>query len=89
MEHAAELTNSLMLIKPKILNVCVQIEGAEFRNPKRRVRANFTDQDIRYSLFVTDPIAEQAFLAKPDGRYPLSDTYLCVSLAGAHDDGDR
>lgn len=86
-EHAAQLTNSLMIIKPEILNVCVQIEGAEFRNPKRRVRAHFTYQGINYHLSVTDPIAERAFLAKPDGRYPLTDTYLCVSLGGAHDDG--
>jgi hypothetical protein len=86
-EQASKLTNSLMLIEPEALNVCVQTEGAEFGNPRRRVRANFTYQGHKYNLIVTDPVAERAFLSKSDGRYPLTSTYLCVSLGGAHNDG--
>jgi hypothetical protein len=42
---------------------------------------------VYYGLIVTDPAAERAFLAKDDGAYPLTDTYLCISLGEAHTDG--
>ena len=86
-EQAATMTYSLLLIEPENPNISVQTEGAEFGNPRRRVRANFTYQGVQYRLIVTDPVAERAFLAKPDGRYPLITTYLCVSLGEAHTDG--
>jgi len=80
LELASKMTNSLMLIEPENLTVNVQTEGAEFGNPRRRVRASFTHQGLHYILVVTDPVAERTFLAKPDGRHPLIDTYLCISL---------
>jgi len=86
-EQAATMTHSLMLIEPENPNIAVQTEGAEFGNPRRRVRANFTHQGVEYRLIVTDPVAERAFLAKPDGRYPMITAYLCVSLGEAHTDG--
>jgi hypothetical protein len=86
-ELASKMTNSLVLIEPENLIVQVQTEGAEFGNPRRRVRAHFTYQGFNYILVVTDPIAERMFLAKPDGRYPLIDTYLCISLGEPHTDG--
>lgn len=86
-EQAATMTYSLLLIEPENPKISVQTEGAEFGNPRRRVRANFTYQGVQYHLIVTDPVAERAFLAKPDGRYPLITTYLCVSLGEAHTDG--
>jgi hypothetical protein len=86
-EHASKMTNSLMLIEPETLNIAVQTEGTEFGNPRRRVRANFTYQGVKYSIVITDPIAERTFLAKPDGRHPLRSTYLCVSLGEAYTDG--
>jgi hypothetical protein len=87
LELASELVSSLMLIAPETLTVHVRIEGAEFGNPRRRVRAYFKQQGTKYILVVTDPAAERAFLAKPDGDYPLKDVYLCVSLGEAHTDG--
>jgi hypothetical protein len=86
-EYAAKMTNSLMLIEPETLIISVQPEGAAFGNPRRRVRAHFVYQGLKYVLIVTDPVAERAFLAKPDGCYPLTTTYLCVSLGEAHTDG--
>jgi hypothetical protein len=86
-EQASTMTHSLLLIEPENPHVSVQTEGAEFGNPRRRVRANFAYQGVEYLLIVTDPVAERAFLAKPDGRYPLITTYLCVSLGEAHTDG--
>ena len=86
LELASKMTNSLMLIEPETLTVRVQTEGAEFDNPRRRIRADFMHQDVNYVLVVTDPIAERAFLAKPDGDYPLADTYLTVSLGEPHTD---
>jgi hypothetical protein len=86
-EQASTMTHSLLLIEPEDPNVSVQTEGAEFGNTRRRVRAIFTYQGVEYLLIVTDPVAERAFLAKPDGRYPLITTYLCVSLGEAHTDG--
>lgn len=87
LEAASKLTSSLLLIAPEALTVSVQTEGAEFGNPKRRVRAHFKHQEISYILVVTDPVAERSFLGKGNGDYPLADTYLCVSLGEAYTDG--
>ena len=73
---ASKLPNSLMLIAPEDLTIKVVTEGGEFGNPRRRVRADFTD-----------PVAEQALLAKPNAEYQPKDTYLCISLGEAHTDG--
>jgi hypothetical protein len=86
-EVAAKLKGSLLLIKPEDLNVRVQTEGAEFGNPRRRVRADFKYRGTKYILAVTDPVAERFFLAKGTGDYAVAETFLCVSLAGAHTDG--
>jgi len=84
---AANLKDSLMLIEPEDLTLKVLTEGEEFGNPRRRVRADFEHLGIRYSLIVTDPVAERALLAKPNAEYEIEDTYLCVSLGEAHTDG--
>ena len=86
LDAAAKMTNSLVLIQPTSLTIQVQMEGGEFGNPKRRVRASFAYRGAHYLIIVTDPVAERAFLAKPDGRHPLNDAYLCVSLGEAHTD---
>ena len=84
---AAKLTNSLMLIAPEDLSLKVVTEGGEFGNPRRRVRADFKQVGTRYSLIVTDPVAEKALLARPNAEYKPKDTYLCISLGEAHTDG--
>lgn len=87
LNDATRMTNSLVLIEPDKLSVEVQREGEGFGNPRRRVRASFRLQNVSYTLAVTDPVAQRAFLAKPDNDYPLPDTYLCISLGEAYTDG--
>ena len=87
LDVAARHDYSLALIHPAELTVHVVTEGAEFSNPRRRVRAGFRFHGVYYGLIVTDPVAERAFLARDDGAYPLTDAYLCISLGEAHTDG--
>lgn len=87
LEVAAKHNYSLVLIQPETLTIHVVTEGADFSNPRRRVRAGFRYQGVNYGLIVTDPAAERAFLAKNDGAYPLTDAYLCISLGEVHTDG--
>ncbi|MBI5427046.1 MAG: hypothetical protein HZA02_02070 [Nitrospinae bacterium] len=79
-EQASSLLGSLTLIKLKSLVIQVAIEGKEFGNPRRRVRASFEYHNEYYDLVVTDPVVEEEFLARTDSNYPLSDAYLCISL---------
>lgn len=85
---ASEFRNSLWLIRPENVTIRVLTPGADFGNPKRAVRAEFTYQGAQYDLKVTDLVAEQAFFARPNGEYRLDqDVYFCTSLAEAHTDG--
>jgi len=85
---AARFHNSLLLIKPQNVSIRVLAPGAAFGNPKRKVRAAFRYQATYYDLMVTDIQNEKAFLAKPDGTYPIDqDVFFCISLAEGHGDG--
>lgn len=86
LETAGKMTESLVLVHPASLSIQVQTEGAEFGNPKRRVRASFAYRGTNHVIIVTDPVAERAFLAKSDGQYRLDEACLCVSLGEAHTD---
>ena len=81
LESAMEMTSSLVVIQPTSLSIQVETEGAAFGNPRRRVRADFKYRRTNYLMVVSDPVAERTFLAKPDGRYPMDEACLCVSLA--------
>lgn len=83
-QTASTLDHSLVLIKPERLTFNVVTEGEEFGQPRKKVRASFTYMKAQYSLMVTDPVAESAFLRKPNGNYPLADAYLCISLGEAY-----
>ena len=39
-----------------------------------------------YRLWITDPVYERTFLAKPDGDYSLGESFLTVSLGEPHND---
>lgn len=86
---AARLTSSLYLIKPETLNVRAQTEGGMFGPAKKRVRADFRYNGMGYSFVVTDPVAEQAFLPRDEGAFPVNNVYLCVSLTEAYDGDGR
>jgi len=79
-----ELDDSLYFINPDNLTIIVQVEGAEFHNPIRKVRARFEYNDVTYLFPVTDPIVENQYLQKEDGHYPFRHTknrvFICVSI---------
>lgn len=87
-QFASQLQGSLFLVRPETINIQVQVEGGMFGPAKRRVRADFRYSGVGYNFIVTDPVAEQAFLRRDNGVYPLNDVYLCVSLTEPYD-GDR
>jgi putative nucleic acid modification protein with dual OB domain/uncharacterized protein DUF488 len=80
---ASQFSNSLFLIEPETMNVQVQTEGGMFGPAKRRVRADFRYNGTVYNFIVTDPVAEQGFLARANGVYPMNNIYLCISLTGS------
>jgi hypothetical protein len=74
-----------MLIRPTDLHICVETEGAEFGNPRRKTRAEFGYDGHQYKIAVTDPIIKDRVWSKP-GRHAMgSDTLICVSLGEIHD----
>ena len=88
LEQASGLRGSMLLIDPDNLNIAVRREGAKFGNPRRRVRAEFSVSGVRHVLVVTDPLAERDYLKGADGDFPVTDSYLCVSLGEVHSDGN-
>ncbi|MGA8367929.1 MAG: hypothetical protein WB716_11490 [Candidatus Acidiferrales bacterium] len=83
--QASTCHNSLMLLQPEKLVVTVAVEGAEFDNPRRKIRAHFTCGGRRYILAVTDPVIEEHYRAKKNGEYPIKKARLCVSLGGPYE----
>lgn len=51
------------------------------------MQADFNHAGSRYKLWVTDPIYEQAYLAKANGQYLVRDAYLTVSIGEPYTDG--
>lgn len=74
------ISRSLWLIRPEHLRIIVATEGAQFGDPRRRVRAKFQAAGQSYLLAVTDPLIERDYLAQPNGEFPLDDAVICVSL---------
>lgn len=81
LEHTADLTDSLALIRAERLRLTVHVPGALFGDHKRVVRAQFAYAGVDYCLRVTDPRYERAYLALADGTYDLGESYLTVSLS--------
>lgn len=84
---ASQYQTSLSLIEPSDITIRVLAPSAAFGNPKRRARARFRYHDTQYDFMVTDPVAEAAFLARPNGEYTIDEAYFCLSVAEAHTDG--
>lgn len=79
---AGQFSSSLCLIRPDDIEVHVEREDGDFGPPRRRVRASFILNGIRYKLVVTDPVVERRYLAQPNGSHPIEDAILCISLSG-------
>lgn len=60
--------------------------GAAFGNPKRRVQAQFSYGQDEYRLWVTDPAAEERYLAADDGVHQAGPSYLTVSVGEPYGD---
>lgn len=74
-------TQSLYFISPTDVTIVVQIEGAEFGNGKKKIRAEFTYNGQSHFISITDPEVERVYLAKGEGRYqPSGKIYMTVSL---------
>ena len=80
LESADSVSNSLRLIHVERLNLVVFESGGAFGNPKRRVQGQFIHSGTRYKLWITDPVYERAYLAKPNGIYNIGECYLTISL---------
>ncbi len=82
-EHVANsLRNSLFLVRPDTLAINVDVEGVEFDDGKRKVRAVFSLNGYEYKLAVTDIEIETLFLKKENAQYPIdpSKVYMCISI---------
>lgn len=77
---ADQFTRSLYLIRPTQLNMVVGLEGGGYYPTRRRVRAHFNLFRSSYVFVVTDPQIESDFFAKDNGKYPIAEAILCVSL---------
>ncbi|MCI0622289.1 MAG: hypothetical protein L0387_11590 [Acidobacteria bacterium] len=83
---ASSLTSSLRLVRVDRLVLSVFKPGQAFGNPKRRVQGRFHHGGADYGLWITDPIYERRYLAKPDGTYEIGESFLTVSLGEPHND---
>ena len=81
--QATGLNSSLKLIHIANLELKVFATGEAFGNRKRRAQARFAFDGADYRLWVTDPIVERQYLAKPDGDYAVGETYLTVQYRRA------
>lgn len=77
---AGSLKDSLKLIHVNELQLSVFAPHEAFGNTKRRVQGDFRHAGRRYLLWVTDPVYERRYLAKPNGDYRIGECFLTVSL---------
>jgi hypothetical protein len=82
--HVKNIHNSLYLISTDC-TINIKIEGKDFNDPHKRIRCSFQYAGTDFKLPVTDPLKEQAYLAKPEGNYFLGKKCICVSLGPIHD----
>jgi hypothetical protein len=84
---AEKLDCSLYLLRLSDLSVRIFAPGADFGKPKRRVQAIFRFNASGYKIWVTDPIIEKEYLARPDDTYAVGECFMVVSLGEPHEDG--
>lgn len=77
---ADALPGSLYLIQVNRVDLHAFAPQEAFGNPKRRVQARFTHGGVGYAFWVTDPVVERAYLARPDGYHRLGECCLTISL---------
>jgi len=77
LETAQGLRTSLRFIRAVSVTLLVFLSAF---GEKRRVQARFHHNDTSYTLWVTDPRVERAYLARDDGTYQLGPCFLTISL---------
>ena len=77
---ADALPGSLYLILVDCVDLHAFAPQEAFGNPKRRVQARFTHAGVGYALWVTDPVVEREYLARPDGHHRLGECCLTISI---------
>ena len=77
---ADALPRSLYLIKVDSVTLRALAPQAAFGNTKRRMQACFTHASVDYALWVTDPVVEREYLARPNGYHRLDECCLTISL---------
>ena len=89
-EYCKQIPQSLYFITPESLKILVRIEGEEFNNPRKKVRADFIYNNCQYIITVTDIKIEKYFFLKDIGIYtienPKNRIYMCLSIAPFKDD---
>lgn len=73
-------SGSLLLIEPTRLDLVVAMESQYMGPDRRRVRADFDFNGVRYNFVVTDPWIEDQYFAGNNGTYHINDSRLCISL---------
>jgi hypothetical protein len=77
---ASVFDRSLFLIQPDDVTIRVLTREGLSGRGRRRVRTRFAYRGIYYDFVVTDPSAEELFLARPDGEYTIGNAYFCVGV---------
>ena len=77
---AKSLNHSLRLIRVNDLELYVSRPGKDFGNNRRSVQGRFQHAGTDYWLRVTDPVYERQYLQKPEGHYPIEESFLTISL---------
>lgn len=75
----AETGVSLHLIRPE--RFVVEARSGDLAAGHRPIRGEFVYHGTRHVASVTDPHVEATLFDYPDGRYPIDDAYLCMSLS--------
>jgi hypothetical protein len=84
--EAATMEGSLYLIRPDNFDIIV---GRNIFNGKKIYRADFGYQGTHHNLSVTDPVVRDVFGPRDEGRYPVNNVYLCVSLTHPYEHDGR
>lgn len=78
--NAANISTSLVLLRPKKLVVVVRDESRFAGGFDRKVRVEFEVGGIPYRLALTDPATEPTYKSMEKGEYDISGALLCASL---------
>lgn len=81
---AHRLNSSLYLLHLDSLKLSVSVFGEDIVLMRRRVQADFVYRGTQYKLWVTDPLIERTYRAKPDGDYNIGECFVTVSLGEPH-----